>query len=177
MAREHKLILAVITPSFWPRVWNYVYPHYKYSNGSEVSPFLGSGKDQLQNLVNRSILESTLFMYHTSFPRLHQSWGKNEIFRSLSLAPNPTSFGDQDHHPLPFKVIPASVSCAHWDAIFSFLQPLFWTVPWLKSYLQEPHGFHCSWCPLLMALLPMPRSCRSPPLKLLAPWKSQMSLR
>ena len=93
--------------------------------GHRVRHNLATTKDQLQNLVNRSVLESTLFICHTCFPRLHQSWGKNEIFRSLSLAPVPTGFGDQDHHSLAFKVIPRGMSCAHWDARFSSLELLF----------------------------------------------------
>ena len=90
--------------------------------GRRVGHNLMTTKDQLQKLVSRSVLESTVFMCHTCFPRLHQSWGKNEIFRSLSLAPVPTGFGDLDHHTLPFKVIPGGMSCAHRDAKFSFLE-------------------------------------------------------
>ena len=38
---------------------NYVYPHYKYINGLEGPPFLGSGKDQHHHL-NGHVFEQTL---------------------------------------------------------------------------------------------------------------------
>ena len=38
---------------------NYIYPHYKYINGLEGPPFLGSGKDQHHHL-NGHVFEQTL---------------------------------------------------------------------------------------------------------------------